>query len=149
MLDAEWPEEILESELCKEIRGSTSQLLYRGISVRMGAHYGPAIAEEDKIVHRMDYFGVDVILSSRICNTALGGELLVSESIYQIFQTTPSNEKEDIDLVFFNLGQMELKGLAYSEPIYSVYPRILSERYGERAGRKSSYTNMSPSADQD
>jgi hypothetical protein len=56
-LREDWPQEILDSEEGKEILDSRGEVLYRGLSVRMGIHWGAPVCEADPITRRMDYFG--------------------------------------------------------------------------------------------
>ncbi|QRW21797.1 adenylate cyclase [Rhizoctonia solani] len=46
LCNADWPIEILESEDGKEIRSPEGDLLARGLSVRMGIHWGAPVCEE-------------------------------------------------------------------------------------------------------
>lgn len=39
LLREDWPQEILDSEECKEIVNTRGEILYRGLSVRMGIHF--------------------------------------------------------------------------------------------------------------
>lgn len=57
LLREDWPQEILDGEDGKEIFDSLGQLCYRGLSVRMGLHWGNPHCETDPITRRMDYFG--------------------------------------------------------------------------------------------
>lgn len=82
LLKEAWPQEILDSEDGKEIFDEqTGELLYRGLSVRMGVHWGRPVCEKDPITNRMDYFGPVVNRASRISGAAEGGQILVSRDV--------------------------------------------------------------------
>ncbi|CAG8559327.1 8736_t:CDS:2, partial [Acaulospora morrowiae] len=81
LLNVDWPQEIIDSEDGKEIRGSDDEVLYRGLSVRMGIHWGSPVCEPDIITNRMDYFGPMVNRAARICNAADGGQICISSDI--------------------------------------------------------------------
>ncbi|KAI9295911.1 hypothetical protein K502DRAFT_201960 [Neoconidiobolus thromboides FSU 785] len=83
LLDAVWPEEILALPDGKEIYDSEleNQVLYRGLSIRMGMHYGAPECERDPFTGRMDYFGPMVNKSARVSGEASWGEICVSSDI--------------------------------------------------------------------
>lgn len=78
----QWPMEILRSAQCQEVYASDDDgdkvLIYRGISVRMGIHFGQPVCERDPITKRMDYFGPMVNRAARISGVADGGQITVS-----------------------------------------------------------------------
>lgn len=61
LLDLEWP-----SCLCKPVFGDDGTLLYNGVSVRIGIHYG--IVEKVMLMGRPNYLGSNMNMSSRICS---------------------------------------------------------------------------------
>src|SRR4051812_24864330 len=75
-----WPTEILRSPQCAEVYSEDDDrtLLFRGLSVRMGIHFGQPVCERDPITRRMDYFGPMVNRTSRISGVADGGQITVS-----------------------------------------------------------------------
>lgn len=88
LLTENWPQEILESEDGKEIYSErTGELMYRGLSVRMGIHWGRPVCEADPITRRMDYFGPMVNRASRIQSAAEGGQILVSRDVLAELRT--------------------------------------------------------------
>ncbi|KAG8763264.1 cysteinyl-tRNA synthetase [Ceratobasidium sp. 423] len=144
---ADWPIEILESEDGKEIRSPEGDLLARGLSVRMGIHWGAPVCEEDPITGRMDYFGPMVNRSARVSATAIGGEIMVSADALK--EITPWLQKTDVqgdgddeksefvrivdqlkllDPVITEVGERRLKGLEVPEILSSVLPRDLEGR---------------------
>ncbi len=66
LLQEEWPREILDSEDGKEVYDHSGELIHRGLSVRMGIHWGRPVCEADPITRRMDYFGPMVNRAARI-----------------------------------------------------------------------------------
>lgn len=82
LLVADWPQEILESNDGRDIYDHKSgELLYRGISVRMGMHWGSPVCEVDPITRRMDYFGPMVNRAARISGVADGGQITISADV--------------------------------------------------------------------
>jgi adenylate cyclase len=69
---------------------------------RVGLHKGEAVYRDG------DYFGGDVNLAHRVVNRALGGEVLVTDSV-------ADSIRESEYLRFEAIGQVRLKGL--SRPI--------------------------------
>ncbi len=86
LLHEDWPREILESEDGKEVYDSSGELIHRGLSVRMGIHWGRPVCEADPITRRMDYFGPMVNRAARISGAADGGQILASKDVIKELQ---------------------------------------------------------------
>lgn len=79
----------------------------RGIRVRMGAHVGTSVRRGD------DLFGLDVATASRVADTAGGGEIVVSEAVWDAIR--------DVDGIGFDAPRrVELKGLPTAQSVYAV-----------------------------
>jgi adenylate cyclase len=134
LLQADWPQEILDAEDGKEVYWESEdgerELIYRGLSVRMGIHWGSPVCEEDPITRRMDYFGPMVNRSARISGVADGGQICVSQDVVnEIMAVNELIDSEEVldsvqkDLrrqalalrklgfLFINIGERKLKGL--------------------------------------
>jgi adenylate cyclase len=83
LLREDWPQELLECEDGKEVYDSEGELIYRGLSVRMGIHWGFPVCEADPITRRMDYFGPMVNRAARISSAADGGQIMASRDVIQ------------------------------------------------------------------
>ncbi|GAA5861120.1 hypothetical protein JCM1840_003087 [Sporobolomyces johnsonii] len=93
LLREDWPQEILDSEEGKEIFDSRGEVVYRGLSVRMGIHWGAPVCEADPITRRMDYFGPIVNRASRISAVAEGGQISASQDVVDIIQDVVMEHK--------------------------------------------------------
>lgn len=158
LLVADWPTEILESREGYEITDDNGEILFRGLSVRMGIHWGSPVSETDVITKRMDYFGPMVNRTARISAVADGGEItLSSDFLLEVRQLEAAHKKVqeenvsiaeaygDSDLgyavdrdvsmlknlgwVVHDLGEMKLKGLENPELISVAYPKSLQGRW--------------------
>ncbi|BGP17000.1 hypothetical protein JCM10213_006694 [Rhodosporidiobolus nylandii] len=94
LLREDWPQEILDSEEGKEIFDSRGEILYRGLAVRMGIHWGAPVCEADPITRRMDYFGPIVNRAARISAVAEGGQISASQDVIDIIQDVVMNQKQ-------------------------------------------------------
>ncbi|KAI8822208.1 uncharacterized protein EV422DRAFT_566644 [Fimicolochytrium jonesii] len=54
------------------------ELIFRGLSVRMGIHFGNPLCEVDPITSRMDYYGPMVNRAARVEGASQGGQILIS-----------------------------------------------------------------------
>ncbi|PKK77171.1 PP2C-domain-containing protein [Rhizophagus irregularis] len=82
LLNVDWPREIIDSEDGKIVYGGAdNDLIYKGLSVRMGIHWGSPVCEPDIVTKRMDYFGPMVNRAARICNNADGGQICISSDV--------------------------------------------------------------------
>jgi adenylate cyclase len=158
LLDVQWPQEILGSLNGQEVLDADGNVIFRGLSVRMGIHWGKPVCEVDPVTKRMDYFGPMVNRTSRISSVADGGQITVSSDfiaeIQRLLEThiesdrtgsTGSADTINDDLLnaairrelrslssqgfeVKDLGERRLKGLENPEYIYLMYPHALSSR---------------------
>ena len=135
--------------------GPQGELIYRGLSVRMGVHLGNPICEQDPVNHRMDYLGPMVNRAARVSGVAEGGQITASADAIEVLQamlnTSSDNEEErDTPLVdpdeldaatkrdiaairqlgfgITELGERKLKGLETPEFLSLLYPPALAGR---------------------
>lgn len=153
----EWPEEIISSDQGLEIKDNDGNLIFRGLSVRMGIHWGTPVCEMDVITKRMDYFGPMVNRASRVSAVADGGQITISTDFYnelrkarKIHQMVKTGkldpngaygyrsrgsdvenqltQLDSIGIVLESIGAKKLKGLEAPENIWLAFPRPLSSR---------------------
>lgn len=159
LLNEDWPSEILETNECCEVTDNAGNMIFRGLSVRMGIHWGSPVCELDMVTRRMDYFGPMVNRASRIESSADGGQIAVSsdflaeiELLYSIHKQVQSGqltlevayegnvhvgeiiekELESLNAMgcsYYELGERKLKGLETPEMITLVFPKNLDIRY--------------------
>jgi adenylate cyclase len=158
LLEVQWPSEVTSSVLGQEIYDNDQTLIFKGLSVRMGIHWGQPVCEPDPVTRRMDYFGPMVNRASRISTVADGGQITVSADFISEIQrcletysesdrsgSTGSEDTFDNDLLaqsirrelrslssqgfeVKDMGERKLKGLENPEYIYLMYPHALSGR---------------------
>ncbi|KAJ3563744.1 hypothetical protein NPX13_g8090 [Xylaria arbuscula] len=158
LLEVPWPSEVLNSVSCQEVWDKDNVLIFKGLSVRMGIHYGEPVAEIDPVTRRMDYFGPMVNKASRISAVADGGQIAVSadfiSEIQRCLETYQENDRTGStgsDEAFDDtatalairkelksltsqgfevkeMGERKLKGLENPEYVYSLYPHALAAR---------------------
>ncbi|KAI4143550.1 MAG: hypothetical protein L6R39_004529 [Caloplaca ligustica] len=164
LLEANWPSEILESVHCAEVLDSDQNVIYKGVSVRMGIHWGRPVCEPDPITRRMDYFGPMVNRAARISGAADGGQIYVSSDfiaeIHRVLETYAETDRsgstgsddmgEDAlsaeirkelrqlstqGFEVKDLGSHKLKGLENPEYLYLMYPHALAGRLAAQQAR--------------
>jgi len=158
LLEVQWPSEVLSSVLGQEIYDNDQTLIFKGLSVRMGIHWGQPVCENDPVTRRMDYFGPMVNRASRISAIADGGQITVSTDFVSEIQrcletysesdrsgSTGSEDTFDNDMLaqsirrelrslstqgfeVKDMGEHKLKGLENPEHIYLMYPHALYGR---------------------
>ncbi|KYK56020.1 adenylate cyclase, ACY [Drechmeria coniospora] len=158
LLDVAWPSEILTSVSCQPIHDKDNSVIFRGLSVRMGIHFGDCVSETDPVTRRMDYFGPMVNKASRISAVADGGQITVSSDFIseiqrclETYQDTERNNSAGSEDAFEDesfatairkdlrsltsqgfevkeMGEKKLKGLENPEVVYSLYPHALAGR---------------------
>jgi adenylate cyclase len=158
LLECSWPTEILDTVHSQERLDSDGNTIYRGLSVRMGIHWGKPVCEPDPITRRMDYFGPMVNRAARISAVADGGQISVSSDyIAELHRTLEvfaeddrrnsvgsqdtvnddpraTNIRKELSMLSSqgfevkDLGEKKLKGLENPESIYLIYPHSLAGR---------------------
>ncbi|KAF1832424.1 PP2C-domain-containing protein [Decorospora gaudefroyi] len=158
LLEVQWPQEILNSVNGQEVVDADGNVIFRGLSVRMGIHWGTPVCEVDPVTKRMDYFGPMVNRASRISSVADGGQITVSSDfiaeIQRLLETHIEGDRnnsagsedaygEDSNGQMIrgelrslssqgfevkDLGERRLKGLENPEYIYLMYPHSLASR---------------------
>ncbi|CAO3699689.1 unnamed protein product [Rhizopus stolonifer] len=153
LLEADWPAGIVEPDEGKLIKDSNNVVLYNGLSVRMGIHWGTPVSERNPITQRMDYFGPVVNKASRISNVADGGQICISSDVITALRNFPSMFNDDAELEeapdenegsfpisrdllqlkklgfhIVELGERRLKGLETPENLSLIFPKQLVGR---------------------
>ncbi|EON97914.1 putative adenylate cyclase protein [Phaeoacremonium minimum UCRPA7] len=153
LLEVNWPPEMLNSVSCQPTYDKDNNLIFKGLSVRMGIHWGEPLCEPDPITRRMDYYGPMVNKASRISAVADGGQITVSsdfiseiqrsletyqeaapgadESFEDEFAQSIRKELRSLSSQGFEvkeMGERKLKGLENPEVVYSLYPHALAGR---------------------
>ena len=125
LLVADWPERLLSEEKCSQKTSSDGRLLFRGASVRMGMNNGSPELKPSPITGRADYFGPCVNKSARVSGLSQGGQVLISDSVYQQIL-------KDSDLMnhssAVSIGKFMLRGFQEEEQIYQILPKTLADR---------------------
>ena len=163
LLELAWPTEVLDTVHCQEKFDADQNMIYRGLSVRMGIHWGKPVCEQDPITRRMDYFGPMVNRASRISAVADGGQISVStdfiaelERTLEAYADERSNSTGSDDTInedamanvirrelrqlssqgfeVKDLGEKKLKGLENPEYVYLMYPHSLAGRLAVQPG---------------
>ncbi|KAI1003589.1 Adenylate cyclase [Podosphaera aphanis] len=158
LLEVQWPSEVVSSFLGQEIYDNDQTLIFKGLCVRMGIHWGHPVCETDPVTRRMDYFGPMVNRAARISAVADGGQITVSadfiSEIQRCLETYSENVRSDSigsEEAYKNdnysqairrelrslssqgfevkdMGERKLKGLENPEYIYLIYPHALAGR---------------------
>ncbi|KAL6402942.1 putative adenylate cyclase [Ilyonectria robusta] len=157
LLEVSWPSEVLNSVSCQPVYDKDNSLIFKGLSVRMGIHFGDCVSETDPVTRRMDYFGPMVNKAARISSVADGGQITVSTDFiseiqrclvnYQDVDRATSGSEDTFDEESFataiqkdlrsltsqgfevkEMGEKKLKGLENPEVVYSLYPHALAGR---------------------
>ncbi|OAA79587.1 adenylate cyclase [Akanthomyces lecanii RCEF 1005] len=158
LLEVTWPSEILSSMSGQAVYDKDNTLIFKGLSVRMGIHFGDCVSETDPVTRRMDYFGPMVNKASRISAVADGGQITVSSDFISEIQRCLENyqdtdrsgsagSEEGYDDESYasairkdlrsltsqgfevkEMGEKKLKGLENPEIVYSLYPHALAGR---------------------
>ncbi|KAI7819044.1 hypothetical protein BC939DRAFT_270972 [Gamsiella multidivaricata] len=159
LVEADWPQDILNSTECRAIFDDSApeQCVYRGLSVRMGIHWGRPVSDRDAVTRRMDYYGPMVNRAARICDSADGGEICVSSDVINVLQhflmdpeieyshSPQAEHVRDLKRMGFgviDLGEKKLKGLETPENLHLIYSRALAGRLAINPSKAMSGTSV-------
>eukprot|EP00727_Mastigamoeba_balamuthi_P010875 m51a1_g641 putative adenylate cyclase protein (928) ;mRNA; r:169308-173222 len=126
LLAVEWSRTLLSSHFAGETRAADGSLVFRGLKVRMGIHYGPVHFQIDKTTGRADYYGITVNRAARIAGLAHGGQILASGTLWDIAK------QEETSVISVEMGNFPLKsgqGIKAHERIIQIMPRGLKKRF--------------------
>ncbi|KAN0138351.1 Protein phosphatase 2C domain containing protein, partial [Lactarius tabidus] len=135
LLDEPWPKEILDLPEGREVHDAKGTLIARGLSLRMGIHYGTPVCEMNLVSRRMAYYGTMVNRASRVASSAAGGQILLSaDALHELEVEKDSAEPQlaeallSLELIYINVGERKLKGLEIPEVMTAAYPLKLLGR---------------------
>eukprot|EP01004_Peranema_trichophorum_P004483 NODE_3402_length_1358_cov_27.085020_g2965_i0.p1 GENE.NODE_3402_length_1358_cov_27.085020_g2965_i0~~NODE_3402_length_1358_cov_27.085020_g2965_i0.p1 ORF type:complete len:216 (+),score=39.87 NODE_3402_length_1358_cov_27.085020_g2965_i0:58-648(+) len=111
LLLVDWPTGILLNENCAKMNNQDG-LIWSGLRVRMSVSCGSTDIEYDKSINKVDYFGTVVNLASRVLDVSAGGQVLVTEEVYE------SPECHDFDMEY--VKEYEFKGIKGRRKIYQL-----------------------------
>lgn len=129
LLECNWPVELLENELCKEIRGEDDTILWRGLRVRFGIHVGYPIVSQDPTSHRDDYFGPVVNMASRVEGYADGGGVCISSAVWKEIESFIGNMRTKFWVTF--IGPKPLKGMKDDELRILVPAQLRGRKFND------------------
>ncbi len=84
------------------------------LQVRVGLHVGEPIREEQ------DYFGMSVVVAKRLCERAMGGQILASDLVRRLVGSRGGHS-------FHDLGLLTLKGVAEAISAFEVIWKTAAE----------------------
>jgi NitT/TauT family transport system substrate-binding protein len=131
LLNVHWSKKLLTYPSAKFQLDEQGNAIFRGLRVRMGGHYGQPDVVFDKVSRRYDYYGNEINLSARVSGVAMGGQCIISKSLYDIVKDQlndliVSDEATPPSVRF--LGSYALKGIEMEQEIYEILPLSLSTR---------------------
>lgn len=83
LVKVDWPKELLDHPGAAEEWGDTDdRVLFKGLRVRMGIHFGQPRAARDPMTRRVEYIGPVVNAAARITAMTHGGQILLSSAAF-------------------------------------------------------------------
>jgi len=116
LMSLNWPFKILTCEDGCTRYGDEGKMLYCGLRIRIGLHYGEVERVFDEVAKGYDYYGDTVNCAARIEAVAFGGQTVCSQDFLD--QVDPSLTRE-ISQKY--MGKARLKGIEQSVPITGLW----------------------------
>jgi adenylate cyclase len=79
LLDEAWPKALLKLPPGEETTDDKGHVLFRGLKLRMSAHWGEPVRKWNEVIERMDYLGPVVNRAARFVQVTEPGQIVVSE----------------------------------------------------------------------
>eukprot|EP01064_Diplonema_japonicum_P038485 TRINITY_DN9357_c0_g2_i2.p1 TRINITY_DN9357_c0_g2~~TRINITY_DN9357_c0_g2_i2.p1 ORF type:complete len:1502 (+),score=278.51 TRINITY_DN9357_c0_g2_i2:33-4538(+) len=124
----DWHPSLLQCSDCATME-LDSNVVWHGLRVRIGIHYGKAEMQTNPITGRADYFGPTVNKAARVEAAATGGLVAVTEKVLQEFDAVQFEKLGDPVIIPY--GGVMLKGVTGSTDISGLLPRSLGARRSE------------------
>jgi adenylate cyclase len=141
LLDEKWPKALLKLPPGKESTDDEGHLLFRGLQLRVSAHWGEPVSKWNEVIQRMDYLGPVVNRAARFVQVTEPGQIVVSEEFMQQLQDEMRTDNvipalgETTDHVLASqpfmvheLGDYTFQGLDAPEKLYFIVPSSLEGR---------------------
>jgi class 3 adenylate cyclase len=104
------------------------RVLFKGLRVRMGLHYGMAERVYDQVTKRYDYFGNTVNCAARVESIAKGGQVFISQPL---FDAVKENLKL-VDILQFSLSHDEAVTLEPKDILIGTTPVTPKDEFSEK-----------------
>eukprot|EP01065_Artemidia_motanka_P044204 TRINITY_DN624_c0_g4_i1.p1 TRINITY_DN624_c0_g4~~TRINITY_DN624_c0_g4_i1.p1 ORF type:complete len:841 (+),score=157.99 TRINITY_DN624_c0_g4_i1:48-2525(+) len=142
LLRASWPAELIEHELCKPIFCGGA-LLWKGLRVRIGMHYGHVLVERNPVTLREEFVGPTVNVASRIESAVKYGGFTGATA--EVLTSIDVGELDRPEL--YCLGVRDLKGFGHAV-VHVILPAELADRLQlfEPEGRRARAASLSSTA---
>eukprot|EP01063_Lacrimia_lanifica_P007827 TRINITY_DN15028_c0_g1_i1.p1 TRINITY_DN15028_c0_g1~~TRINITY_DN15028_c0_g1_i1.p1 ORF type:complete len:895 (+),score=291.23 TRINITY_DN15028_c0_g1_i1:89-2773(+) len=120
LLAGDWPPELEKHPACRQ-----EGLVFRGLRVRAGAHIGTAVVQETP-QGGFDYTGTDVNITARIADAGAGGQVLLTEALFEAVAPRLDEVKISTDASY--VGTFRYRGIADPVKTCSIAPDALKDR---------------------
>ncbi|KAJ9637077.1 hypothetical protein H2204_005001 [Knufia peltigerae] len=97
LLAEHWPVGILDLPNGQTTLDDQGHVLFRGLKLRMSAHWGTPVSNWNEIIQRMDYLGPMVNRAARFIEVTEPGQIVVSEDFLLQLQGELTSTKVDSD----------------------------------------------------
>lgn len=145
LLQVKWPDQLLTHPAAKEEWSEQGVLLYRGLRVRMGVHYGDPKPHLDRVSSKTEYVGPVANSSVAIAAHAVGGQILMSGEVYGRATTAVATRVDPC--VVEPLGTCTVKGVHDPMVLYQVWPKDLKGRSSQPVLDLTAANNSANSSD--
>ena len=118
-------------------------ILWNGLRIRMGAHCGDVITEENPLTGRVDYKGVTVAKAARCLARAKPGTICITSEFLEMIKPSLAKLREP-EISYF--GDFELKGLDGKHSLHLMVPKGMGLRITAEVGKRSTIKQVTTSS---
>jgi len=107
LMKVDWPAKLIEHPAAAEEWDTEDKVMFIGLRVRIGMHYGAPKTGKDALTRRVEFIGPVVNKAARITTIAAGGQIVISKELY--------DKVKEIDKLkaigqSIRLGKFEMQG---------------------------------------
>eukprot|EP01004_Peranema_trichophorum_P004677 NODE_3583_length_1325_cov_38.965058_g3132_i0.p1 GENE.NODE_3583_length_1325_cov_38.965058_g3132_i0~~NODE_3583_length_1325_cov_38.965058_g3132_i0.p1 ORF type:complete len:424 (+),score=75.46 NODE_3583_length_1325_cov_38.965058_g3132_i0:51-1274(+) len=124
LLHAHWPDELFQFPNCNiQYDSLGSNILWRGLRVRIGVHVGDPQIKFNNSIMKADYLGNCVNVAARVESRAIGGQICITEDVVNELSHHIMSKA-----VITSMGMQRLKGISQPVHLQSLVPTSLQDR---------------------
>lgn len=149
--EQDWPQALLEMGPGKPVLEADTEVdtkkqqeetvLWKGLRLRMSAHFGEPVCKWNEVIRRMDYLGPAVNRAARFISVCEGGQIVVSQDFldelklarkYIVGEEGPlfsDNEAESSKALELDLHELQIEAISESVADTKFEVRLLGERH--------------------
>ncbi|ALR84495.1 putative serine/threonine-protein kinase receptor [Niemeyer virus] len=143
LVSVNWSPKLLEHPITAVEKDINGTIIYAGLRVRIGLHFGSVKINYDPISRKYEYFGPTVNTAAAVTTITHGGQIIMTEDVTNKLSTENSNKP-------ICLGRVDIDGIPDSLVLYEhVISALIGRFFGGVTRKNASFVSNETSTDYD